>query len=163
MATHGYTGAARWLLGSVALKALHGLHNDLLTVRPGGESDSGHAELKTIVVPLDLSPAAERVIAPVSELARQIGLELLLIHVTKHVYTGPPDAFLPVFGAIPNLKEIWEHDNAVGARYLNEKLEDLRARGLSRVCRAACYRVVSMAPQAKLSQPLKTSREASLA
>ena len=42
MATHGYTGAARWLLGSVALKALRGLHSDLLTVRPGGGDDSGH-------------------------------------------------------------------------------------------------------------------------
>ncbi|HEX5608417.1 MAG TPA: universal stress protein, partial [Candidatus Binatia bacterium] len=56
MATHGYTGAARWLLGSVTQKALRGLHSDLLTVRPGGESDTGHAELKTMIVPLDLSP-----------------------------------------------------------------------------------------------------------
>ena len=133
MATHGYTGAARWLLGSVALKALRGLHSDLLTVRPGSGDDSGRAELKTIIVPLDLSPAAERVIAPVSELAQRLDLEVILMHVTKHVYSGPPDAFLPVFGAIPNLKELWEHDKAVGTAYLTEKVKELRARGVSRV------------------------------
>jgi nucleotide-binding universal stress UspA family protein len=133
MATHGYTGAARWLLGSVTQKVLHGLHSDLLTIRPGGGSDIGQAKLKTIIVPLDLSPAAEQVFAPVSELARQLGLELLLVHVTKHVYTGPSDAFLPVFGAIPNLKELWEHDRAMGAKYLAEKVEELRGRGLSRL------------------------------
>jgi len=133
MATHGYTGAARWLLGSVALKALRGLHSDLLTVRPGGGDDSGHAELKTIIVPLDLSPAAERVIAPVLELAQRLDLEVILMHVTKHVYSGPPDAFLPVFGAIPNLKELWEHDTAIGAAYLTEKVTELRGRGVSRV------------------------------
>lgn len=133
MATHGYTGAARWLLGSVTQKALRGLHSDLLTVRPAGGDDSGRAELKTIIVPLDLSLPAEQVFAPVAELARRLALEVLLVHVTKHVYSGPPDAFLPVFGAIPNLKELWEHDKAVGAKYLNEKVEDLRARGISRV------------------------------
>jgi nucleotide-binding universal stress UspA family protein len=133
MATHGYTGAARWLLGSVTQKALRGLHSDLLTVRPGGGDNSGRAELKTIIIPLDLSLPAEKVFAPVSELARRLTLEVLLVHVTKHVYTGPPDAFLPVFGAIPNLKELWEHDTAVGAAYLTEKVKELRARGVSRV------------------------------
>ncbi|HEX5607975.1 MAG TPA: universal stress protein, partial [Candidatus Binatia bacterium] len=78
-------------------------------------------------------PAAERVIAPVSELAQRLDLEVILMHVTKHVYSGPPDAFLPVFGAIPNLKELWEHDTALGAAYLTEKVTELRGRGVSRV------------------------------
>ena len=132
MATHGYTGAARWLLGSVTQKALHGLHGDLLTVRPGAAGDR-QAALETIIVPLDLSPAAEQVFAAVSDLARRLAVEILLVHVTKHVYTGPSDAFLPVFGAIPNLKELWEHDEAAGAAYLTEKVTELRARGVTRI------------------------------
>jgi len=41
MATHGYSGAMRWLLGSVAEKALHALDSDLLLVRPEGANGSG--------------------------------------------------------------------------------------------------------------------------
>jgi nucleotide-binding universal stress UspA family protein len=54
-----------------------------------------------------------------------------LLHVTKHVYAGPPDAFLPVFGAIPNLKELWEKDKAQASEYLAGKVEQLRAQGLA--------------------------------
>jgi nucleotide-binding universal stress UspA family protein len=133
MATHGYSGAMRWLLGSVAEKALHALASDLLLVRPGGADGGGEVELKTVLIPLDRSLSAEKVLPPVSELAQLLNLEMLLVHVTKHVYTGPPDAFLPVFGAIPNLKEIWEQDKTEGIKYLNEKVELLRARGSARL------------------------------
>jgi len=67
----------------------------------------------------------------VSDLARFLNLEVLLLHVTKHVYAGPPDAFLPVFGAIPNLKELWEKDKAQASEYLAGKVEQLRAQGLA--------------------------------
>ncbi len=132
MATHGYTGPARWLLGSVTQKALHALRSDLLTVRPGGAGDKGLAEVKTILVPLDRSTLAEQALPPVVELALLLNLEILLVHVTKHVYSAPTDAFLPVFGAIPNLQELWEYDKAEGAKYLSEKVEQLRQQGATR-------------------------------
>jgi nucleotide-binding universal stress UspA family protein len=131
MATHGYSGAARWLLGSVAEKVLHALTSDLLLVRPGGADESGAAEMKTVLVPLDRSEPAEEVLPTVSELANLLDLEVLLVHVTRHVYAGPPDAFVPVFGAIPNLKELWERDKEEGNKYLSEKAEQLRARGMA--------------------------------
>lgn len=131
MATHGYFGAARWLLGSVAEKVLYALTSDLLLMRPGGPDTSGKVELKTVLVPLDRSEPAEKVLPAVSELANLLDLEVLLVHVTRHVYVGPPDAFLPVFGAIPNLKELWERDKAEGNKYLSEKADRLRARGLA--------------------------------
>lgn len=131
MATHGYSGAARWLLGSVAEKVLRALTSDLLLVRPQGANGSGAVELKSVLVPLDRSQAAEMVLPTVSELAQLLNLEVLLVHVTKHVYTGPPDAFLPVFGAIPNLKELWEQDKAEANKYLTEKVDQLRAQGLA--------------------------------
>jgi nucleotide-binding universal stress UspA family protein len=131
MATHGYSGAMRWLLGSVAEKVLHALSSDLLLVRTGGANASGAVELRTVLVPLDCSQPAEKVLPTVSELANFLDLEVVLVHVTKHVYTGPPDAFLPVFGAIPNLKELWEQDKAVGNKYLSEKVDQLRAQGLA--------------------------------
>jgi len=131
IATHGLSGAARWLLGSVAEKVLRALTSDLLLVRPQGVNADGAAELKTVLVPLDCSQAAENVLPTVSELAHVLNLEVLLLHVTKHVYAGPPDAFLPVFGAIPNLKELWEQDKARASEYLAGKVEQLRAQGLA--------------------------------
>ena len=57
MATHGYSGAARWLLGSVAQKVLRALSSDLLLVRPQAANGDGAVELKTALVPLDCSQA----------------------------------------------------------------------------------------------------------
>ena len=133
MATHGYSGAARWLLGSVAQKVLQVLPVDLLLLRPGSANDSDKVALKTFLVPLDRSPLAEKVLPPVVELRDVLNLEILLMHVTKHLYSGPPDTFNPVFGAIPNLKELWEHDVSEGTKYLSEKVEQLRAQGVVRL------------------------------
>src|SRR5919106_1127676 len=53
MATHGYSGPKRWLLGSVAEKVLHALTSDVLLVRPEEGVGSGDVQLKTLLVPLD--------------------------------------------------------------------------------------------------------------
>ena len=133
MATHGYSGAKRWLLGSVAEKVLHALTGDVLLVRPQDWHGSGNVQVKTILVPLDGSEVAEKILPTVSELAMGLSLSVQLVHVTKRVYTGPPDAFLPIFGAIPNLKEVWEQDKAAANKYLTEKVEQLRAQGIANV------------------------------
>ena len=133
MATHGYSGPKRWLLGSVAEKVLHALTGDVLLVRPQDWHGSGNVQVKTILVPLDGSEVAEKNLPTVSELAMGLSLSVQLVHVTKRVYTGPPDAFLPVFGAIPNLKEVWEQDKAAANKYLTEKVEQLRAQGIANV------------------------------
>ena len=70
MATHGYSGAARWLLGSVAEKVLRALTSDVLLVRPQAANRDGSAELKTALVPLDYSQPAEMALPTVSELAQ---------------------------------------------------------------------------------------------
>ena len=133
MATHGYSGAARWLLGSVAEKVLHAVTSDLLLVRPDGANETGTTELKTVLVPLDGSMEAEKVLPAVTELSGLLPLDILLVRVAKHFYAGPPEAFVPAFGAIPNLKELWEQDKAAGNRYLSEKAVQLRKQGLVRL------------------------------
>jgi nucleotide-binding universal stress UspA family protein len=86
--------------------------------------------LKTILVPLDGSEAAERVLPTVAELATRLKLEVVLVRVVKKVYTAPPEAVLPVFGAnIPNLKRLWEEARLAAEKYLTDKVEDLRGRG----------------------------------
>ena len=75
MATHGRSGIQRWVLGSVADNILHGAANHVLLVRvtDQGKTD-GAAVLKTVVVPLDGSPLAERVLPDVAELGSRLAL-----------------------------------------------------------------------------------------
>jgi nucleotide-binding universal stress UspA family protein len=133
MATHGYSGTKRWLLGSVAEKVLHALAGDLLLVRPEETDGSGDVQLKTILAPLDGSELAEKALPTVSELAKRLGLEVLLVHVTKRVYAGAPEGILPVFGAHPNLQELWEQEKAEASKYLTIKIEELRGKGIASV------------------------------
>jgi nucleotide-binding universal stress UspA family protein len=134
MATHGFSGAKRWLLGSVAEKVVRAATNDLLLVRPAEDNIDGSAELETLLVPLDGSQLAEQALPGAAELARQLNLAVVLVRVTKHFYTAPPEAFVPLFGAnYPNLKQLRDEDRADAYKYLVEQVAALRARGVSEV------------------------------
>ncbi len=132
MATHGYSGAQRWLLGSVAEKVLHAAKNDLLVVRPAEGSAGGEAPLKTMLVPLDGSEWAEKALPTVSGLATRLQSKVVLVRVLVRFYFPPPEAIAPVFGTtIPDQKELWAQARVEAAKYLGEKMEKLRAEGLA--------------------------------
>jgi nucleotide-binding universal stress UspA family protein len=134
MATHGYSGATRWLLGSIAEKVLRTATNHLLLVRPGDGDSGGEARLNTLLAALDGSELADEVLPTVSEIAPRLNLEVMLMRVTKRVYPSPPDALLPIFGAnIGNLKELWEQERLEANKYLSERVEYLHALGLTTV------------------------------
>lgn len=134
MATHGYSGVQRWLLGSVAEKVLHAATNPLLLVRPATGESSGEASLNTVLVPLDGSGLAEKVLPTVAEMATRLKLEVVLVRVVIRVYFGAPDAVLPMFGAnIPNQNELWAQASSEATEYLAGKVEQLRAEGLPHV------------------------------
>jgi nucleotide-binding universal stress UspA family protein len=135
MATHGYSDAARLLLGSVADKVAEERPADIMIVRSPSADTNGAAALKTLLVPLDHSAAAEAALPTVVELAQLLKLEVLLIHVTRRVYAGPTEAFVPVSGA--NLEELGEQDTAEAGRYLRDKANQLRSKGLSRISNRA--------------------------
>ena len=60
MSTHGRSGPARLVLGSVTDKVLHSTSAPVLVLRPkDGETPVPEAELKHGIVPLDGSPLAE--------------------------------------------------------------------------------------------------------
>jgi nucleotide-binding universal stress UspA family protein len=134
MATHGYSGAQRWLLGSVAEKVLHAMTTPLLLVRPAARETGGEARLNTVLVPLDGSGLAEKVLPTVTEMATRLRLEVVLVRVVIHVYVGAPDAVLPVLGVnIPNQNELWVQASSEASKYLAGKVEQLRVAGLSDV------------------------------
>jgi len=131
MTTHGYSGTRRWLLGSVADKVLHGSTNHLLLVRPADGDAGGEASLKTMVVPLDGSLLAEKVLPIATELASRLTLEIVLVRVLTRLYFGPPDTILPLFSQnVLNQKELWAQASAEVDEYLASKVEELRAQEL---------------------------------
>jgi nucleotide-binding universal stress UspA family protein len=134
MATHGYSAAKLWLLGSVAEKVLRGASNDVLLVHPSDGAPPGDAKLTTVLVPLDGSKLAEKVLPTVGELALRLSLQVVLVRVTRRIYSAPPEGFLPVFGANPpNLKKLWADANAEASAYLAQKADEMRRQGLTQI------------------------------
>jgi nucleotide-binding universal stress UspA family protein len=131
MATHGYSGTKRWLLGSVAEKVLRSAPNHVLLVHPADGLPSAEAKLTNVLVPLDGSEAAETVLPTVSELALRLTLRVELVRVTRRIYSAPPEAILPVFGANPpDLNKLWKEAHDEANQYLIETADQLRRRGL---------------------------------
>lgn len=125
MATHGRSGIARWLLGSVAEKVVREVKNPLFLVhaKEAAKSD-GQAAFSSIIVPLDGSKLAECVLPYVVELAKAITLKIVLLQIFSlkqiiHTYKD----YIPDFDAL-------ERSSKSGAsRYLHEKEQQLKKAG----------------------------------
>jgi nucleotide-binding universal stress UspA family protein len=129
MATRGYSGVQRWLLGSVADEVLHGARNPMLLVRNEDEGKStGEAKLEEIVVPLDGSSMAELVLPHVKTLATGMKVEVILLR----VYSPPTEGYAGSIYA-PTLPQIAEEMKKEAEAYLETRARELRSAGLDRV------------------------------
>jgi nucleotide-binding universal stress UspA family protein len=135
MATHGVSGVRRWLLGSVAGKVVQTAVNPLLLIRPVEDSaPSTQAGLGSLVVPLDGSSLAEKVLPHVAGLARQLKLRVRLIQ----VYTLPKSAFVVADGMFDQGPAVFRDALRKEAEtYLAAKVEQLRAEGVEQVTTSA--------------------------
>jgi nucleotide-binding universal stress UspA family protein len=95
MATHGRSKVQRWLLGSVANKVLYAARNPLVIMRATqGKQTSNAVQLGTIVVPLDGSPSAEKILPYVVEMAKAMKIEVIWsghIHCRGVLMRSPKD------------------------------------------------------------------------
>ena len=83
MSTHGRSGIARSLLGSVTDNVMHATDSPLLVVRSREEQiPVFEVELKQVIVPLDGSKLAESVLPHVVTLAKTLRLTAVLVRVT---------------------------------------------------------------------------------
>ena len=83
MVTHGRSGLGRRVLGSVTDKVLHGASNPLLITHAQEEGQAPtEATLENLVVPLDGSALADKVLPHVTALASAMGLNVILVRVT---------------------------------------------------------------------------------
>ena len=131
MATRGRSGIHRWLMGSVAEKVLRGATNPLLLVRGDEEGKSdGVATLKSIVVPLDGSKLAEIALPRAVDLAKKLGLEIVLTRayqIPLSNYGVADAAYIPNPNALMNVVK-----EEAGA-YLETKVNELRQTGVEKV------------------------------
>jgi nucleotide-binding universal stress UspA family protein len=130
MATHGRSGAGRWLLGSVARKVLYGAENDILLIRAiqQMERKEATAPLKRVVVPLDGSELAEKAVPRAIELAQKMNLEIVLLR----AYLMPGVAY-PTGSYAPDWKAFDQEKKDIAGEYLEGKIRQLRSEGLERL------------------------------
>jgi nucleotide-binding universal stress UspA family protein len=131
MSTHGRSGLARLVMGSQIDRILHACEQPVLLVRPREEDTSGEAvgRLSKIIVALDGSKDAEAAIPLAEELAKVLGLELILVqvvHVETTVYFGSigPDSWGVPSDVLQRLAE-------TASDYLKGLAKQLEARGLT--------------------------------
>ena len=131
MATRGRSGIHRWLMGSVAEKVLRGATNPLLLVRGDEEGKSeGVATLKSIIVPLDGSKLAEIALPRAVDLAKKLGLEIVLTRayqIPLSTYGVADAAYIPNQDAF--LTAVREEADA----YLEAKVNEVRGNGIEKV------------------------------
>jgi nucleotide-binding universal stress UspA family protein len=128
MATHGRSGIQRWLLGSVADKVLHGSTNHLFLIRATEQGKTeGEAPLKKVIVPLDGSPLAEKVMPHVIELGKKMRLEVVFLR----AYALPPAISADEYGTYS--EALFNQLEAEAKDYLAEKIKEVEQGGLKNV------------------------------
>ncbi len=135
MATHGMSGLRRWLLGSVTSKVVQRAVNPLLLARPvEGIDPATPVKFTTVIVPLDGSGLAEKVLPQVVTLAKSMKLEVQLIR----IYELPPNAYVVADGVIAQGSAPYREEMQKEAElYLAGKVDQLRAEGLDNVVATA--------------------------
>lgn len=130
MTTHGRTGVARWLMGSVAEKVARASDVPLLLVRsfrrnPKGDLEPntpGETPFRRILVPVDGSPTSLSAVTPAEKFAQLYGSEVLVLHV-RSPFVSPSvplpgmEAALPLFEAPPIPAEQDEITRAAADRF----------------------------------------------
>jgi nucleotide-binding universal stress UspA family protein len=125
MATHGRSGINRWLLGSVAEKVLRGTTNPLLLVRATehGKSD-GENTIKRVIVPLDGSTLAEKVLPHVIALAKEMACKTVLLRAYN---------LSEVMSTFEGYTPDWNALEREAMSYLDGKVQELKSQGLGEV------------------------------
>jgi len=126
MATHGRSGLPRWLLGSVAEKVLRGAINPALLIRAIEDiTAEGQVTPARIIVPLDGSELAERVLPTVLELAKALKLKVVLLRAygVKAIMYGEGDF-------LHDSNEVDAELKKEATSYLERWVEQLKSEGL---------------------------------
>ena len=138
MSTHGYSGVKRLLLGSVADKVVQAAKTPVLLVPAGATNPEGElVEMERLIIPLDGSELAEKILPYAINLCKTLGMELILVR-----------AYHPRFpGSTIRMGEVTKivHDSA--ENYIKAMAERLKKEGLKDVS----YKVLQGLPAEQVS------------
>jgi len=128
MATHGRGALGRLWLGSVADHVVRHAGVPILLIRPQAPNTPGEdPDIRSIVVPLDLSAVSRTILDPVVELARLAKARVTLLYVVEQFFqTMEPGVPYP----IPQDPGIAELQRANAKRMLEEAASVLREQGI---------------------------------
>lgn len=130
MTTHGRSGMARWVMGSVAEKVVRGSRIPVLLMRsfgPAGEpAGGGEADFRKILVPLDGSGESRDVLPGAGEFARLFGSRLAVLHVREPARLPVVAMTVPMPEPIPP----WPPPPERHERAAETAADELRAQGL---------------------------------
>jgi nucleotide-binding universal stress UspA family protein len=131
MSTHGHGPLARFWLGSVADELLRWSPVPMLLVRPRQENPdfSGEPALRKVLIPLDGTPLAEKILDQATGLASSMQAEVLLLRVIQPMRPGMPE---PTSGNIPSavfekLEAVIQERRREAAAYLDKIAQTLRS------------------------------------
>jgi len=106
MSTHGRSGVARWVLGSVASKVIHATTRPLLLVRAHPERERpAEVRINRVLVPLDGSELSRSVLPYVEDIVKALGASLILFNAVTplHIYPGTEVYTVPVGSVMDDL------------------------------------------------------------
>ncbi len=124
MATHGYSGLQKWLLGSVANKVIQVVNTPVLLLPQHAKcADEAQVKLERVIVPLDGSRLAECILATVVPLCEAMNMELIVVR-----------AYNPHFpGSSIRMHDISDLVHASAENYAKDMVGKLRELGLKKV------------------------------
>lgn len=117
LSTHGRSGVARVLRGSVAEETLRIAPVPVLLANPFALGETEELPIRKVLVALDGSKRSAKALPFATEIAKIYGAELVLLHVVDLSWCHYPEVARP-------------HEHALGRDYLARELErlDVRAR-----------------------------------
>jgi nucleotide-binding universal stress UspA family protein len=130
MTSHGRSGFTRWLLGSVANEVLQAAANPLLIIKASDQEPSeNQVKLEHVLVPLDGSEQAEKILALVGQLTSALTLPVTLVRVTPTRESYYRYADYPIV----DWEDLATQVDAEAAEYLHQAGQKLRRQGGSSV------------------------------
>ena len=124
MATHGYSGVQRLLLGSVAGKVVQAATTPVLLVPAGAKNPEGElVEFERLIIPLDGSELAESILPYAIKMCKTLNLELILVRSYHPSFPGSTIRMHDVTKIV--------HDSA--ENYIKGMAEKLQSEGLKSV------------------------------
>lgn len=128
MGTHGRTGLARWMMGSVTDRVLHLTDKPLLLYRPRTDGEVPEVNLRTVILPVDGSSLAEQAFPLAEHLAQRLGLTIEPTYVIANMAFAFADP-MPYGGGEFSMEVIEGLEQEANA-YLDKTTKRLREKGL---------------------------------